>query len=153
MDKRIFIVIGPIVLISAGLLVVWGVQGKSMEGDFREALRAGTIDGVHRDLVGKQWSPEELATIEVIKIAAGAGKERALERAVHARGRIVIASGMYEFQGTIRDNATNIVHLFGYRRSDPRKWCWEGIHPESMPQHLQRRMQQLEEMKNRARQQ
>ena len=153
MDKRVLIVVGLILLIPIVLLGIWAFQGRSMEGDFADALRTGAVKGVHRDLQGKQWSPEELATIEVLKVPAGAGRERALTRTIHSRGRILVSSNLYEYQGTVRDSATDIIHVFGYRRSEPRHWCWEQFHPDSMQIHLQHRTEQLEEMKKRAAQQ
>ncbi len=147
MDKRIFLALGAVILIPVVLLVVWAIQGKSMEGDFQAALTSGTIDDLHRDLQGKQWSGDELATVEVIKVPAGTGKERAVGQAIHGRGRIVVSPIQYEYQATVRDMTTNIVHVFGFRRSEPRKWCWHGFHPDSMQQQLQRRLEQLEEMK------
>ncbi len=150
MDKRVLMVVGVILLMPMVLLGIWAVQGHSMEGDFAESLRTGAVKGVQRDLLDKQWSPAELATIEVLKVPAGAGKERAIARSLHARSRIFVSAIMYEYQASVCDNTTGIVHVFGYRRAEPRHWCWDQFHPDSMQVHLQRRMEQVEDMKARA---
>lgn len=151
MDKRRAAVIAVLCAVPLALLVIWAYQGKSMEADFVERLRADDVKALHRDLRGKQWSAEELATVHVMKVPADTGPQRALVRAAHSRGQIVISSIQYAYQGTVRDNTTGIVHVFGYRRSEPKHWCWVSIHPDSMREHLQRRMEELEQMEKRAR--
>ena len=146
MDKRALIVTAVILLVPVLMLVIWAFQGQSMEDDFAKALRGGAVKGVHRDLQGKEWSSDELATIEVVKVPNSFGKEQAVTRALHSRGRIFVSARLYEFQATVRDAATDIVHVFGYRRVDPQHWCWEGFHPDSMQVHLQRQQQRLEDM-------
>ncbi|MFO7904420.1 MAG: hypothetical protein ACQESR_02725 [Planctomycetota bacterium] len=147
MDKRALVATGVILLIPLAALGIWGFQCRAMQSGFAEALRTGAVKSVHRDLQGKQWSAAELATIEVRKIPIAGGRERELSRPIHSRGEIFLSSGAYEYQGTIRDNATDIVHVFGYRRSEPRQWQWQRIHPESMETQMQRRMQQIGRMK------
>ena len=150
MDKRVLIGVGVILSIPIVLLGIWALQGESMGSDFDAALRSGAVKGVHRDLWNKQWSTDELATIDVLKVPGGIGKERAITRTVHSRGRIFVSQHLYEYQATVRDSATNIIHVFGYRRAEPRHWCWEQIHPDSMPIHLQRRLEQMEALKEEA---
>ena len=150
MDKRALIAVGIILLLPIVLVGIWAVQGESMEGSFADALRRGDVHGVHRDLRGKQWSPEELRTISVVKVPGGYGRERAIARSIHSRGRIFVSKKLYAYQGTVRDDATGIIHVFGYRRSNPLHWSWEQIHPDSMDIHLERRMGQLEEMRTSA---
>lgn len=150
MDRRALVVTVVILGIPAVLLVIWTLQGQSMEDDFTQALRSGTVAGVHRDLQNKQWSSHELATVEVLKIPADTGQERAISRAIHSRARIFLPSHLYEYQGTVLDRATDITHVFGYRRREPRHWTWARIHPDSMKAHLQRRMRQLEEQTEHA---
>ncbi len=144
------VALGLVAAVSIGLLVVWHMRGESMDDNLRDALRQGSIDVLHRDLLGKQWTLSELDSVDVVFIPDGAGTQRALERAVHDRGRIEISSTQYVYQGTVRDESTNMVHLFGYRRADPRKWRWAGIYSESMPLQLERRLKQVEEMKQRS---
>jgi hypothetical protein len=146
MDKRALLVTAVILLIPVLMLVIWAFQGQSMKDDFAKALSEGVVKEVHRDLQGKEWSPDELATIEVLKVPDSFGTEQAVTRALHARGRIFVSARQYEFQATVRDASTDIVHVFGYRRTDPRHWCWDGFHPDSMQVHLQRQQQRLEEM-------
>ena len=149
MDKRALIAAIVILSIPIILLVIWAIQGKSMEEDFIQALRTGTATGLHRDLQNKRWSSAELSAVEVLKIPAGSGRERALVRAVHSHGRVFLSSSRYAYQGTIRDSATDIVHVFGYRRSDPRGWKWERIHPDSMQAHVQQRVREFNAAKRK----
>jgi hypothetical protein len=139
-----------VVLISVGLILVWKVQGMSMRSDFVRALRTGDIHGPHRDLVGKTWSDEELATAEVLKVPEHGNVERSLERSIHALGRVVVPSQRYGYQGSVRDASTGSVHVFGRTRTAPHRWCWYGISLSDIPQHLERRMRQVEEMHQRA---
>ncbi len=149
MNMRTIIAVGVILLVPIVLLCVWVWEGASMESDLAESLRSGAVHGMHRDLQAKQWSPEELATIEVLKVPVGAGRERAMVNAVQARGRVFVSAKLYEYQGSVRDNATDIVHIFGYRRSEPHHWTWVQFHPNSLQLQVQRRKQQLDEMKQR----
>ncbi|MFW6171699.1 MAG: hypothetical protein ACODAD_14520 [Planctomycetota bacterium] len=146
-DKRALVATGVILLIPLMLLAIWGFQGQAMQSGFAAALRTGAVKSVHGNLQGKQWSAAELATIEVLKIPLASGQERALSRSVHSRGRIFVSPRAYEYQATIRDSATDIVHVFGYRRSEPRHWQWQQIHPESMETHLQRLMSRIGQTK------
>lgn len=143
MDKRALIATGVILIIPLTILGIWGVQGQAMESRFADALQTGTVGSMHRDLQGKQWSSAELATIEVRKIPRSRGQARALARSVHSRGRIFLSSQAYAYQATIHDRSTDIVHVFGYCRSEPRRWQWQRIHPESMAEQMQRRMEQI----------
>lgn len=149
MDKRALIVAGAILLIPAILLAIWALQGESMESDFAEALRNGDVAGLHRDLQGKQWTADELATIDVLKIPGGYGRERAIARSIQTRN-IFVSRQLFEYQATIRDDTTGLVHVFGFRRSEPRQWCWDQFHPNSLQAQVKRRLKQVEEMKNRA---
>lgn len=149
MNKQALAVAGILIAIPIALLGIWALRGASMEGDFAEALRTGNVHGVPVELSGKQWSSEELATIQVLLVPDSQGRQQALTRSLHARGRIVVSPNRYQYQATVRDGSTQIVHVFGYRRSEPLSWCWDSIHPDSLPLHLQRRMRQVEGMQDR----
>jgi len=133
MDKRALIVAGVMVAVPVSLLGIWALQGRGMQRDLAQALRSGEVAGLQRDLPGKKWSAAELETIEVLKVPGRAGSERAIARAIHARGRILISPALYAYQGAVRDQATGIVHLFGLRRASPKHWCWVRFHPASVP--------------------
>ena len=96
---------------------------------------------------GKQWTEEELATIEVLKVPAGSGREQSLSRAAHDRGRLVVSSQQYAYQATVTDQTTGIIHVFGYTRREPPTWQWASIHPSSAKLHIEQRAQQLEDAK------
>ncbi len=149
MDKRALIVAGVILIIPIVMLVIWAVRGESMQGEFVQALEAGQVRGLHRDLQEKAWSDEELATVEVLEIPASVGREQALSRAMHSRGRIVLSPIQYAYQATIEDKATNLTHVFGFRRDNPRHWCWASFHPDQLQEVIRRRQQELEEMTSR----
>ena len=63
------------------------------------------------------------------------------------RGGVVISSFGYSYQGTIRNSNTGILHAFGYPREEPKRWRWVSIHPSSLDLHIQRALQELEQMK------
>jgi hypothetical protein len=149
-NKKFLMAIGLLILTSVGLVLVWKVQGMTMRGDFVRALREGDIHGPHRDLVGKVWTDDELATAEVLKVPVSYNVEQSIERSVHSWGRIVVSGDRYEYQGMVRDANTGIIHVFGRTRTAPYRWCWADISMSSMPQQLERHMQELEAMKQRA---
>lgn len=149
MNRKAWAAIGLLALIMAVTVVIWTVQGVSMRDDFVAALRSGNVATLHRDLIGKQWTEEELSTAEVIKLPDDTGVERAWTREMHLRGRDVISRLQFEYQGTVRDNQTGIIHVFGFQRRAPRHWCWAAIHPSSHRQHLERQMEELEKMRKR----
>ena len=149
MNRKAWAAIGLIPLMMAVLVAIWTFQGASMHDVFVQALRSGNIAGPHRDLQGKQWTEEELSTAEVLKLPGDFGVERAWTREIHTRGRDVISRLQYEYQGTVRDSQTGIVHVFGFRRQTPRRWCWAAIHPSSLQQHVQQRLEQAEKLQQR----
>ena len=119
------------------------------EGRLHRGAAGRRVESPHRDLLGKTWSDAELSTVEVIKVVESYGTQRSIERAIHSRGQIVVPAHQFAFQGSVRDGATNIVHVFGYTRTSPSRWCWVTFDAASMQEHLNRRMQQLEDMKKR----
>ena len=125
---------------------LWSFQGSAMRDDFVEALRRGDAS-LPVDLRDKQWTEQELADAVVLKLPGGSGRERALSREMHDRGRFVISPLQYQYQGTVTDETTGIVHVFGYPRKGPPAWRWASIHTSSRDLHIKRREQQLEEMK------
>ncbi len=138
------IVVAVLVLLLVIPVLIWSFQGSAMRGDFVEALRQDNAS-LPVDLRGKQWTEQELATAVVLKLPGGSGRERALSRGLHDRGRFVISP--IQYQGTVTDETTGIVHVFGYPRKGPPVWHWASIHTSSADLHIQRRAQQLEEMK------
>ncbi|MBN1394749.1 MAG: hypothetical protein JW959_06970 [Pirellulales bacterium] len=149
MNRKAWAAIGIIPLTMAVIFAIWTFQGANMHDDFVRALRSGDVAGPHRDLVGKQWTEEELATAEVLRLPGNSGRQRALTRDLHTRGRDVISGLQYEYQGTVRDNQTGIIHVFGLRRQTPQQWCWAAIHPSSLQEHLRQRMEQVEKLQQR----
>ena len=147
MKRTTLILMGIIVLIPAGLLVLWHVQGRQMKPQFVQALRSGEVGGLHRDLQEHVWTQKELAGAEVMLVPEGAGMERSLARHAQTSGRVFVSPHQYSYQATIRDDETEIVHVFGFRRREPQGWQWEKFHPTSMHQHLSRRQEQLDAMK------
>ena len=147
MNRKALIAIGAVLVAMAIPVVVWKVQGANMRAGFVEALRAGTVRGLHRDLQGKEWTEAELAEAQVLSVPDSAGPQQSIARHVHSGGRIYVSPIQYGYQGTAPDYSTGIVHVFGYRSGEPAGWCWAMIHPSSMAEHVQRRVEQLEAMK------
>ncbi len=143
--------IGLVVLVGAGVVVAWKIQGWGMRGDFIQALRAGKIVAVHRDLQGKTWTAEELATATVLKVPPGTGRRRAIIRTVHEGGRVMVPRDRFACQGTILDSTTGIVHVFGYTRDAPHRWCWEAMEPGTLGPQLEQRLEQLKTLQEQRR--
>ena len=140
------LVIGILVLALLIPALVWSLQGSAMHDDFVRTLRSGTAS-LPVDLRGKKWTAAELATVEVLKLPSSTGREQALSRGLHDRGRVVVSPLQYEYQGTVTDEATGIIHVFGYPRLGPGGWRWVSIHVSSAERHIERRVQQLEDAK------
>ena len=121
-----------------------------MRKDLVLSLRAGTVRTLHRDLQDKVWSEEELADADVLRVPGGAGVQRGITRQVQSGGRIVLSPVQYAYQGTVPDRDTGIVHVLGYQTGEPEGWRWVMIHPSSLERQVQRRVEQLEEMKRQA---
>jgi len=140
------VVIGILVLAMLIPVLVWSLQGSAMHDDFVQSLRSGSAS-LPVDLRGKKWTEAELATVEVLKLPSSVGREQALSRGLHDRGRVVVSPLQFEYQGTVTDEATGIVHVFGYARKGTAGWRWVSVHPSSVERHIERRVQQLEEAK------
>lgn len=134
--------------VMVGVWAFWQFQSRSLRDDFIRALQSGQAAESSVELRDKVWSASELATVEVLKVPASAGREQALLRSIHSRGRIVLPAHQYQYQATVRDEGTNLVHLFGRSRAGQARWRWVGIHPDSLPEHVRTRAQQLEELKS-----
>lgn len=147
LDRRI-IIVAVLLLAVVAPAIVWSLQGSAMESGFVDALRAGEVN-LPIDLREKQWTSKELSGAVVIKLPESSGREQALGRELNDRGRIVISPIQFQFQGTVTDDDTGIIHVFGYPRNGSPKWRWVSIHVSSINEHIQRRVQQLEEMKAR----
>jgi len=143
-------IIGVLVLAVLIPVVVWQFQGAGMHSDFVQALRTGNVGGLPVNLQGKRWSEQEFAQIEVLAVPDSAGSERAISTELYSRGRVLLASHQYAYQGTIQDASTGIIHVFGYQRRERRGWRWVTIHPSSHKLHIQRRQEQLDEMLRKA---
>ena len=133
------IAIGCIVAVMLGILLVWRVQASRMERDFREAVRAGRLDGLPVDLREKVWTDADLATVRVIRLQRSYGRRRALVRLINAAGENTIDERQFSYQATITDAATGIRHVFGYGRDAAGGWQYVSIHPDSLQQHIQQR--------------
>jgi hypothetical protein len=150
-DLKPLLAVGVVVLVGAGVVVTWKLQGWGMRDDFVEALRTGQIEAVHRDLQGKTWTDEELATVTVLTVPRKATRQRAIIRTVHEGGRLVVPRDRFAYQGTIRDATTGVVHVFGYTRAAPHRWCWEGMDPDTLGPQLEQRLEQLKKMQEQHR--
>lgn len=146
MNRKALIAIGAVLVAMAIPLLVWRVQGAGMREGFVEALRSGTVRGLHRDLQGKQWTEVELAEAEVLSVPSGAGPQRAIARHIHSGGQIVVSSAQYAYQGTVPDYTAGVLHVFGYQSGEPEGWRWVMIHPSSLAQQVQGQVEQLEAM-------
>ena len=136
------IAIGCLVAVTLGILLVWRVQASRMERDFREAVRAGRLDGLPVELREKVWTDADLATVRVIRLDQSYGKERALLRLMHTAGENTINERQFSYQGMITDATTGIRHVFGYRRDARGGWQYVSIHLDSIQQHIQQRANQ-----------
>ena len=145
-DRKSLAIVSVLVLAVLIPVAVWQFQGAGMRSDFVQALRAGNVGGLPVDLQGKRWSEQELAQVEVLAVPDSAGTQRAISTEVYSRGRVLLASHRYEYQGTIQDASTGILHVFGYQRRERRGWRWVTIHPSSHKLHIERRQEQLDEM-------
>ena len=145
-DRRSLAIIGVLVLAFLIPVAVWQFQGAGMRSDFVQALRTGDVGGLPVDLQGKRWSEQELAQVEVLAVPDSAGTQRAISREIYERGRVLVSSHQYAYQGTIVDASTGILHVFGFQRRQPRVWRWVTIHPSSFKLHIERRQEQLDEM-------
>ena len=149
-DSRSLSIISVLVLAILVPVAVWYFQAAPMRSHFVQALRAGDIGGIPVDLQAKIWSEQELTEVEVLAVPQGAGSERAMSRVAYTRGRVLLSSQHYAYQGTISDSSTGIRHVFGLPRREPRVWRWITIHPSSAELHIQRRQEELDELKRRA---
>ena len=126
---------GLLILLILGILlalpvIFWRARAVGKDNELAEVLRQWEIPNPHRDLQGKTWTEEELATIEVVALAGGFGREQAISRSIQNRDALIPAQ-QYEFQGIVTDFATGRKHVFGKRRSEPRRWVWVTMHPDS----------------------
>ena len=149
-DRKALAIVGVLVLAVLIPAAVWQFQGAGMRSDFGQALRSGNVGGLPVDLQGKRWSEQELAQVEVLAVPDNAGTERAISREIYERGRVLVSSHQYAYQGTITDTSTGILHVFGFHRREPRAWRWVTIHPSSHKLHIERRQEQLDEMLRKA---
>lgn len=149
-DRKALVIVGVLALAFLIPVVVWQFQGAGMRSDLVQALRTGNVGGLPVDLQGKRWSEQELAQVEVLAVPDSAGTERAISREIYERGRVVVSSHRYAYQGTIADANTGILHVFGFQRRQPRVWRWVTIHPSSHKLHIERRQEQLDEMLRKA---
>ncbi len=149
-DGRALAIVGVLLLAFLIPVAVWQFRGAGMRSDFVEALRAGNVGGLPIDLQGKRWSEQELAEVEVLAVPDSAGTQRAISTELYSRGRVLLPSHQYEYQGTIQDASTGILHVFGYQRRQRRGWRWFTIHPSSHKLHIERRQEQLDEMLRKA---
>lgn len=110
---RKWLIIGILVLTTLVPVVFWSLQGMSMRHDFVEALRSGRTGPLPVWMWGKQWTEHELAGAEVLKLPTSAGTERALSEGIYDRGRLLLSSEQFEYQGTVKDETTGIILVFG----------------------------------------
>jgi len=149
-DRKALVIVGVLALAFLIPVVVWQFQGAGMRSDLVQTLRTGKVGGLPVDLQGKRWSEQELAQVEVVAVPESAGTERAISREIYERGRVLVSSHQYAYQGTIADADTGILHVFGFQRRQPRVWRWVTIHPSSHKLHIERRQEQLDEMSCKA---
>ena len=130
-----------------GILLIWQVRAGQMEVDFGQSVRAGEVEGFPMELRDKQWSERELSDVQVYRLDATYGKERALERTIHTRGDFTISNQQYSYQAMMTDADTGIKHVFGYRRRKPGGWRYVTMHPDSAMIHIEKQQQLLEKVK------
>jgi hypothetical protein len=140
---------GIIAAVMIGMLIYWQLRSDGMRDSFVQALQSGTATETCLELRDKTWSDDELAAADVVLVPESAGREQAILRTLHSRGRIVLAPRQFQYQGTIRDASTGRIHVFGFPRREPRKWRWTGLHPDSLAEHIQQRAEQLERLQDR----
>ena len=144
---RKFLLIGAILVLACLTpVVIWQFQGAGMRSDFIQSLRNGSVRALPVELQGKVWTEQELSEAEVVRVPESYGTQRALSRGIHDRGRLVVSPHQFEYQGTIQDDGTKIVHVFGFQRREPQTWRWVTIHPSSLRLHIQRRQEQLDRL-------
>ena len=97
-----------------GILLIWQVRAGQMEVDFGQSVRAGEVEGFPMELRDKQWSERELSDVQVYRLDATYGKERALERTIHTRGDFTISNQQYSYQAMMTDAYTGSKHVLGY---------------------------------------
>jgi hypothetical protein len=120
-----------------------------MRSDFIQSLRNGSVGALPLELQQKVWTEQELSAAQVLRVPESYGPQRAISRGIHDRGRLVVSPQQFEYQGTIQDESTKIVHVFGFQRREPQAWRWVTIHPSSLRLHIQRRQGQLDELNRR----
>jgi len=145
-DPKLLVVGAILVLVCFTPVLIWNLQGTGMRSDFIQSLRNGSIGALPLELHQKAWTDQELSHAEVLRVPESFGTQRALSRGIHDRGRLVVPSHQYEYQGTIKDERTNIVHVFGFQRREPQAWRWVTIHPSSLRLHIERRQSQVDEL-------
>ncbi len=148
-NTKAIVAIGLLGGIVVMFLLVWRVQADRMGSHFVDAMRDGTVDVGQVQLQGKVWTEAELATTVVIKLDSGYGRERSVQRSIHTGGQYTISRQQYAYQAMVTDADTGIKHVFGYRRAAPQRWQWEGVHPDSMQEHIRLRQQQVDQMHQR----
>ena len=132
---------GIVAIVFIGVLVSWKLLAFRMSGDFADALRNGSVsDSLPLDLRGKVWTDAELATVEVIRLSQGSGKEQAIQRQIHTGGGHTLSPRQYSYQATITDLSTGYRHIFGHWRTKGRGWCYAELHPDSARQRVQQRI-------------
>jgi len=87
---------------------------------------------------------------EVLAVPGRAGIERTISREISERGRVLVSSHRYAYQGTIANVSTGILHVFSFQRRQSRVWRWVTIHPSSHKLHIDRHQEQLDEMSCKA---
>jgi len=136
LENRLAVVL-VVLAIPLASAAIWKVFAMRMEGDFQRALTGGRVDGLPPDLLGKIWSAQELATIDVVKVIRSTGRHRALSRLIHTFGQVYVSERYFAYQAMITDSSTGKRHIFGYTRSSPQRWRWEAVTPESMLLYLE----------------
>lgn len=142
-DRRVMIVL-VIVGIHLVVIAVWHVLAMSMRSDFRHALTEGRVSGLPMDLVGKTWSADELATVEVLKLVSSS-YVYAIEVVLYVGRRDVVGGNRFSYQATITDLSTGKRHVFGYWRGEPHRWMWETLDD---PGQMQRLLEQRTTQRN-----
>jgi len=134
LDRRVIVVI---IIIGIHLIVIaaWHVQAMTMRNDFRRALTEGRVTGLPMALLGKTWSTEELATVDVLKLVSSS-YVYAIEVALYAGKRDVVGGNRYSYQAMITDLSTGKRHVFGYWRGEPHRWMWETFDDPGQMQRL-----------------
>jgi len=129
-------------------VVVWRLQGAYVRPEIVRALRENQVQGMPVGLWGKVWTAAELDSVVVRRIPRSYGKEQAISREIHAGGGTLLSAEQYDYQATIVDSQTGFHYVLGRARATG-IWRYASLSPESAPEYIRQRQQEVDELRNR----